>query len=299
MQLKYALEVARIGSIKKAAESLQVNQPYLSRVVHSLEDEIGVKIFERTSKGVEATRKGQIFLDKSRQVIGELDELENLFSRSPATIRFQVALPRASYIAQAYIDLLAHIDFATSALDFNYLETNSDEVIKLIIESQFDIGVIRYSALQEQRYNNILIDKNLKHQKLCSFEAQVLMSKHHPLAQKKELLVEDLGSFTQLYHGDNDFFLSPDYQVDTGHGSKRILIYERASQLEMLSKVTDTFMWVSPMPENILERYGLITRKCVNVCVKYVDVLIYRDNYYLTRYDHLFIELVNKIINRI
>ncbi len=302
MQLKYALEIERIGSIKKAAQSLNVNQPYLSRVVHSLEDEIGLKIFERTSKGVSPTLKGKIFLDKSRKVIGELDELESLFVHSPATVKFQVALPRASYIAKAYIDLLAHINFDNTSIDFNYFETSSDEVIKLIVESQFDIGIIRYSALQERKYDEILIEKNLKRQKLCTFEAQVLMSKNHPLATQEHIYLEDLNRHTQLYHGDNDFFLSPNYQVD-GHSNsechKRILIYERASQLEMLSKVTDTFMWVSPMPQSILDRYGLVTKNCDNICVKYVDVLIYRDNYYLSRYDHLFIELINKNINMI
>lgn len=300
MQLKYVLEVDRVGSIKQAAQSLNVNQPYLSRTIHALEEEIETQLFERTSKGVEPTLKGRLFLDKARQVINELDDLQMLFYQYPTSIRLQVALPRASYLAKAYTDLLAHIDFNKTALDFNYLETSSDEVIKLILESQFDLGVVRYSALQEKQYCQLLNDKNLKSQKLCVFQAQILMSRHHPLAGKPIINLDDLKNYTQLYHGDNDFFLSPhnyDNTMENHRFSKRILIYERASQLEMLSTLTDTFMWVSPMPQSILDRYGLITRKAANICVQYTDLLIYRDNYTLTKYDHLFIELVNKNIN--
>lgn len=52
LHMKYAVEVARVGSLSKAAENLILAQPNLSRAVRDLEQEAGIKIFERTAKGM-------------------------------------------------------------------------------------------------------------------------------------------------------------------------------------------------------------------------------------------------------
>ena len=62
LQLKYAVEVEKTGSISKAAENLYMNQPNLSKSIRELEDDIGIAIFDRTAKGVVPTEKGREFL---------------------------------------------------------------------------------------------------------------------------------------------------------------------------------------------------------------------------------------------
>ena len=55
LHMKYAVEIAKRGSINKAAERLMMNQPNLSRAVKELETSIGIKIFERSAKGIPVT----------------------------------------------------------------------------------------------------------------------------------------------------------------------------------------------------------------------------------------------------
>ena len=55
LHMKYAVEVARLGSLNKAAESLLVAQPNLSRSVKELEAELGIAIFTRSAKGMVLT----------------------------------------------------------------------------------------------------------------------------------------------------------------------------------------------------------------------------------------------------
>ena len=57
--LKYAVAVAKAGSLNKAAEELFVAQPNLSRAIKELEKELGTVIFERTSKGISLTPDGE------------------------------------------------------------------------------------------------------------------------------------------------------------------------------------------------------------------------------------------------
>ena len=59
--LKYAVEVARTGSINKAAERLYIGQPNLSRAIKELEASLGVVIFDRSAKGMQHSVCGKYF----------------------------------------------------------------------------------------------------------------------------------------------------------------------------------------------------------------------------------------------
>jgi hypothetical protein len=70
---------------------------------------------------------------------------------------------------------------------------------------------------------------------------------------------------------------------------RRIFIFERASQFDLLSRNPQTFMWVSPVPKELLDKYDLVQKKCVDNKKIYKDVLIYRTGYKLTELDKQFI----------
>jgi DNA-binding transcriptional LysR family regulator len=65
--LKYALEVAKQKSISKASRALYMGQPNLSRAIKELEDELGIVIFERNSKGIIPTPDGEEFLQYAKR----------------------------------------------------------------------------------------------------------------------------------------------------------------------------------------------------------------------------------------
>ena len=70
---------------------------------------------------------------------------------------------------------------------------------------------------------------------------------------------------------------------------QRIFVFERASQFDLLSRNPQTFMWVSPVPKELLDKYDLVQKKCVDNKKIYKDVLIYRTGYKLTELDKQFI----------
>ncbi|MDB5652091.1 MAG: LysR family transcriptional regulator [Hyphomicrobiales bacterium] len=79
-QLEYFNQVARAGSVRKAAEALNVAQPGVTRTIKDLEDLLGVELFARASNGVTLTKFGQILLRHSNAALDEiqsgLDELD-------------------------------------------------------------------------------------------------------------------------------------------------------------------------------------------------------------------------------
>ena len=68
-QLEYFTTVAELGSFRRAAERLAVTQPSLSKQINTLEEELGLRLFERTSRQVKLSRPGQELLEEARAVL--------------------------------------------------------------------------------------------------------------------------------------------------------------------------------------------------------------------------------------
>jgi hypothetical protein len=74
-------------------------------------------------------------------------------------------------------------------------------------------------------------------------------------------------------------------------GSERsIFLFERGGQFDLLCENEQTYMMVSPIPEKLLKRYGLVQRPCLDRRRVYRDVLIYQKEYELTQLDRQFIK---------
>ena len=78
LHLKYAYEVARAGSLAKASEKLLIAVPNISRSIKELETDLGITIFERTTKGMELTPEGEEFLNFARAILDRIDSVEKL-----------------------------------------------------------------------------------------------------------------------------------------------------------------------------------------------------------------------------
>ena len=69
LHMKYAVEVARVGSLNKASETLLIAQPNLSRSIKELEADLGITIFDRTAKGMFLTPDGETFIGYAKDIL--------------------------------------------------------------------------------------------------------------------------------------------------------------------------------------------------------------------------------------
>ena len=82
--LRYFVAVAEEGSLTHAAESrLHTAQPSLSRQIRDLELEVGVELFVRSSRGIELTEAGRVFLDQVRLALLQVDAAGDAARRPP------------------------------------------------------------------------------------------------------------------------------------------------------------------------------------------------------------------------
>ena len=303
LHLKYIAEVERTGSITKAASNLFMGQPNLSKAIKELETETGITIFKRTARGVEPTKKGQVFLEQAKQILSSVEELERLYKpKNPNTFEFDISVPRASYVTHAFTKFLEKFS-DTQRISVNFRETSSSEAISDIINAVSNLAIIRYQDIYEPYFLSLLAEKDMEYRTLWEFEYYAVMSKEHPLADTDELTYQKLRNYIEIVHGDFSVpSLSSSYIRKSNPQNvpdKRIFIYERGSQFDLLTEIPDTFMWVSPIPESVLDRYGLVQKKCTNGIGLNKDVLIYSKNYKLTDNDNLFIAELEKVRDKL
>ena len=299
LHLKYAVEVERTRSITKAAENLYMVQPNLSRAIKELEESIGITIFRRTSKGIVPTPQGEEFLSYARNILEQVDEIESLYMKDDKDkITFNISIPRASYITHAFIKLVAGMDLSKE-IEINYKETNSLRAINNIVQGNYTLGIIRYQVAFEDYFKTMLKDKHLKGETIWEFEYLTLMSAAHPLAGKKNIQYSDLSDSIEIAHGDPYVPSMPLTEVKKTEFSdlinKRIFVYERGSQFDLLCDIPMTYIWVSPIPAELIARYDLVQRRCSDAKRKYRDVLISVDNYKLTELENQFVEELRKV----
>lgn len=97
LHFKYAVEIAKTKSISKAAENLYMGQPNLSRAIKELEENLGITIFNRTTKGISITPEGEQFLQYAKRIIAQVNEVEEIYKKGKT---HKQSFPCA-YLAQA------------------------------------------------------------------------------------------------------------------------------------------------------------------------------------------------------
>ena len=290
--MKYALEAAKSGSINKAAEVLMVAAPNVSRSIKELETDFGITIFERTQNGTKLTPEGEEFINYAKGVLRQIDEIERIYKTGASKKqKFSISVPRACYISEAFANFSKSL--SKEAAEVFYKETNSQRTIHNMTEHDYKLGIIRYAENYDKYFKSMLEEKGFQYELVTEFTYSLIMSADNPLAKKEVITFDDLTNYIEIAHADPYVPSMPLSKVVKeelpDNIDRRIFIFERASQFDLLSLNPETFMWVSPAPQSLLERYNLVLKKCADNKKVYKDVLIYKNGYKLSKLDRQFI----------
>ena len=292
LHMKYAVEVARAGSLNKAAERLYVALPNVSRSIKELEADLGITNFDRSARGMTLTPEGEEFIGYAKGILRQIEQVERLYKDgAPGKQRFSISVPRACYISDAFAQFSKSLTDAPT--EIVYKETNSKRTIENILEHDYKLGIIRYAENYDKYFKAMLEEKGLTCELVTEFSYVLIMSRDCPLAQKENITFDDLSGYMEIAHADPYVPSLPMAKVlkeeHPDNIERRIFIFERASQFELLCENPQTFMWVSPVPSDMLERFGLVERRCEENKRVYKDMLVYRKGYKLTGLDQQFI----------
>ena len=292
LHMKHALEVAKAGSLSKASEVLLIAAPNISRSIKELEADLGITIFDRTQNGMKLTPEGEEFLEFAKSILGQIDQVENYYKKGhPKKQTFSISVPRASYICEAFAEFSKSL--SKDAAEIFYKETNSQRTINNMLNHDYKLGIVRYAENYDMYFKTMLEEKGFIYELITEFTYKIIMSKDSPLAKLDTISSDDLVDYIEIAHADPYVPSMPISKVVKEELSddidRRIFVFERTSQFELLSRNLETFMWVSPIPKSLLERYNLVQKECSENRKIYKDLLIYKNGYKLSKLDRQFI----------
>lgn len=234
-QLKYVIEVARCGSINEAAKRLFISQPSLSNAIMEIEKEIGIIIFMRTSKGINVTVEGTEFLGYTRQVVEQMELLENRYKDEKShSQHFSISTQHYAFAVSAFVKLVER--FGGDEYEFIIRETKTFEIIDDIKNLRSEVGIIYLNAFNSKVLHKYLRENDLVFTELFEAKPHVFISTQNPLVHKGVVTLEDLEPYPCLSfeQGEyNSFYFAEEIQSTLSH-KKSIRVSDRATLFNLL-----------------------------------------------------------------
>ena len=176
--------VSAAGSMARAAEHLAISQPAISKAIADLEHDLGVALFDRSSRGAELTPSGHILLRRGRAMLDELQqglqEIENLSDPTVGEVRIGAVDAWSAYIStvvertsRRYPNIIYKVMFGDSDMTFTALRNRT-----------LDVVISRATLAQSQ--------PDLDAEVLFNDRIAVVTSAAHPLARRRKIALHNL-----------------------------------------------------------------------------------------------------------
>ncbi|MGB3127055.1 MAG: LysR family transcriptional regulator [Pseudomonas sp.] len=125
--------LAELGSFTKAAESLAVGRPQVTRYIQELESSLGVRLFQRTTRKVALTAEGERFYERVQEILGNISAATSMFDPTGATLsgRLRIDIPTA-FAQVEFIDSLK--EFSSAFPGINLILGVTDRTVDLVGE---------------------------------------------------------------------------------------------------------------------------------------------------------------------
>ena len=148
-QLQYFVACAQTGSFSDAAKVLYSTQPSVSKVIKSLEDTLGMQLFERLPRGIRLTVQGQKVYHYACRITNEIDVLENMASRG-MTKWVRISMNPSSWFANQFVD------FYNETFEKNYhfqlTTAGVRSVMERVRDYMDDIGFVYILSQQQENF---------------------------------------------------------------------------------------------------------------------------------------------------
>lgn len=192
LQLKYISTVAKCGSFSKAAQTLYVSQPGISKMVCALEEELGITIFVRSAAGITLTAEGRELLNMGERLLRDAEHISQHFTQDLGSTHESLSVSSQHYCF--VIDALMEYQKVSQKDSYTYklLVGQGPDVIQQVVDKTSELGVLFISEQNNKHVNRVFGDNALEFHPLFTNKPCVFIHKSHPLATKACVTVEDL-----------------------------------------------------------------------------------------------------------
>lgn len=234
-QLKYIITIAECGSITEAAKKLYISQPSLSNALRETENTLGISIFNRTAKGITLSQEGTEFLSYARQVIEQVNLLEQRYlDKKPSRKLCSVSTQHYAFAVSAFVNCISAL--GSDEYDFTLRETRTYEIIEDVKNFRSEIGILYLSEFNRKVISKLLLENHLVFSPLFTADPHVFISSTHPLAGSASVSLSELEEYPclEFEQGEyNSFYFSEEILSTIPH-KKVIHVSDRATLFNLL-----------------------------------------------------------------
>ena len=185
--LRYFVAVGDALSFTKGAQKLHLAQPSLTRQIKDLEEEIGVRLLDRTKREVSLTEEGKSFLADAKRVLAHSAEIIESVQRLS---RHEVAALNIGYVADLFYSLipfsLAALQRSFPTVSINLFDMTCGDQFRALEDGKIDLGFV---GLREP-----IQERGLQFRPIASYKTAAALAKSNPLAKKPIIKLRDLKS---------------------------------------------------------------------------------------------------------
>ncbi len=236
--LHYLVTLADVRHFSKAAEHCFVSQPTLSTQIRKLEEELDVQLVERSPRQVMLTRVGQEIVERSRNILGEVDAIRSIARRArdpdSGTLRLGIFPTLAPYFLPHVIPELRR---RYPKLKLRLFEEKTEDLLAMLSEGRLDAGLLALPVS----------DDGLVTRRLFEEPFVVAMPEHHPLAARSHIRMQDLESQELLLLSDGHCLRDHALEVCQMSGAHEKLDFH-ATSMETLRQMVAANTGITLMP---------------------------------------------------
>lgn len=239
--LEYFLEVAKLGSINKAAQSLYISQPYLGKIIKDMEQAVGSVLFKRTRGGVILTPDGEDFIVHANIIMKEMEKMQHASSGAAAVqSSLTVSMTKYSHIMECFIEVVVRHEKDPAFLH-HLSEGTPEEVIEDVLSGRAGVGVFHFDSRRQKEIRSRMAKQGLDYHFLCNVKLHIIISARHPLirsGQPVNLTTLAPYGFARYLGQCEDFtyrIFSHNAQYNLNYGSRIVYLTGRASLMHLIS----------------------------------------------------------------
>lgn len=182
--LRYFLAVVREESITKASEALHITQPTLSRQLSQMEEEVGVRLFERGTRKIKLTNEGILLRRRAEEIVQLVDTTERELVEQNEQVEGKISIGCGEIAAVRMLsELIRTFRGKYTRVSFDIFTATADLVKEQMDKGLIDIGLL-LEPVDMEKYDFIRLD--------MKENWVVLMRPDDPLAGKENVTAEDL-----------------------------------------------------------------------------------------------------------
>ena len=146
--IRHAQALGEHRNYARAAESLNLTQPTLSRSIATLERQLGVRLFDRSHKGVTPTAFGRLLLERGERLLRDESDLRREMGMLSGLVEGTLAVAAGPYVAETSVaSAIARVARAHPGIKVTFLSADPAQVVSDVLEGRVDVGVADIAGL--------------------------------------------------------------------------------------------------------------------------------------------------------